>query len=369
MPDPARPAGDAATGAQGPPASLDLADLARRLGATTMFSPLSRDQLTALLRRSPYRRAPAGASIGTDPAGLCDHLVLLQGEVETEHRWTAADGAAGAYVRRVGVPAGPPGFALVGAGERRLHVRAVSDTTYLAIDADELDDLLGWTHLGGWVLPEPHLKIFHRLPLENVSLAIGRLVELAVAAGETVVREGEPGETYFVIVSGQAQVFQADDDGEPRLLNQLNEGDAFGEEALLADGRRTATVRMTTPGTLLALSREDFDALLRPPLVAEVSPSQARAMLARGEAGAVDCRSAAEFAQGRLPAAQHVPLDDLRREAVFALDPDHTHVVYCRNGRRSRAAAFLLQERGIRALSLQGGLAGWPFEVDRTTRG
>jgi rhodanese-related sulfurtransferase len=62
-----------------------------------------------------------------------------------------------------------------------------------------------------------------------------------------------------------------------------------------------------------------------------------------------------------------MPLDSLRHEGVFALDPDATYIVCCDTGRRSRAAAFLLQERGIRALSLVGGIIHWPYEVEGAT--
>ena len=53
----------------------------------------------------------------------------------------------------------------------------------------------------------------------------------------------------------------------------------------------------------------------------------------------------------------------IRHEGVFELDPDATYIVYCDTGRRSRAATFLLHERGIRALSLAGGITHWPYEV------
>jgi adenylyltransferase/sulfurtransferase len=125
---------------------------------------------------------------------------------------------------------------------------------------------------------------------------------------------------------------------------------------------------MTTPGRLLVLGRADFDALLRPPMVAEIEPADARALLADGRARWLDCRSPAEHAQSRLPGAQLVPLDELRHDAVYGVDPEISHIVYCRNGRRSRAAVFLLHERGFRARALRGGLAGWPFEIDAEPR-
>ena len=59
-----------------------------------------------------------------------------------------------------------------------------------------------------------------------------------------------------------------------------------------------------------------------------------------------------------------MPLETLRHDGVFALEADVPYIVYCSTGRRSRAAAFLLAERGIQARSLVGGLSAWPYEVE-----
>jgi rhodanese-related sulfurtransferase len=291
--------------------------------------------------------------------------VLLAGAVEATRSWTGPDGAGHSSVRRIGVDAGGPGFALLGAGGSGLRVQAVADTDYLAIDTGEMDDLLGWSVLGAFALPEPHLKLFHRLPLETVARAIDRLVERPVASGEIIVRQGEPGDCYYVILDGEAEVWVADaSNGAAHLANTLADGDSFGEESLLADESRTATVRMSTPGRLLVLSKADFDALLRPPTVAEIAAPAAHKMLARGDAKLLDCRHAAEHAASRIRGARSLPLEGLRHDGVFAIDPDATYIVYCDTGRRSRAAAFLLFERGIRAMSLAGGLTRWPYELE-----
>jgi CRP-like cAMP-binding protein len=347
---------------------MNLAELTVRLSATTLFSPLDRLQLRALLERSPRRSAKAGEWLADLPQGLHHHLILLSGEVEARRRWSRPDGAEGGSARRVRVEAGGPGFALLGAGGSGLCVQAMADTEYLAINIDDLDDLLGWSFLGAFVLPEPHLKLFHRLPLETVARAINRLVERPVVPGETIVRQGEPGDSYYVILDGEAEVWAADSaGGVPSLVNRLADGDSFGEEALLAECSRTATVTMTTPGRLLVLSKADFDALVRPPMVEEVNAAAARDMVARGTAKLLDCRHSVEHGGSRIKGALSVPLDTLRHEGVFLLDPDGKYVVYCDTGRRSRAAAFLLHERGIHALSLAGGITHWPYEVEGAT--
>jgi len=78
-------------------------------------------------------------------------------------------------------------------------------------------------------------------------------------AGATIVREGETGDTFYVILEGEAKVVR----GKGRVLNHLYPGDFFGEISLLDGGPRTASVVSATPLTMLALSRDAFLRLLR----------------------------------------------------------------------------------------------------------
>jgi len=209
-----------------------------------------------------------------------------------------------------------------------------------------------------------HLKVFRNVPLENVKTAFERMVEKSVEAGETIVTQGELGDSYYIILSGEAEVWRTDPfTEETSSVAVLGDGDAFGEEALLQNAYRNATVKMNTPGRLLVLCKADFDELLKPVMVEEVNAEAAHTMLAGGSARLLDCRYDMEFEESRIPGAKLVPLDKLREGASF-IDPEASYIVYCRSGRRSKAAAFLLNERGIKAASLSGGIKDWPYEVD-----
>jgi CRP/FNR family cyclic AMP-dependent transcriptional regulator len=76
--------------------------------------------------------------------------------------------------------------------------------------------------------------------------------------GAAVVRIHEPGDSFFVIVEGQAKVVS----GSGRLLARLYPGDFFGEISLLDGGPRTASVLAETPLLLSVLSRKSFQKLL-----------------------------------------------------------------------------------------------------------
>jgi CRP-like cAMP-binding protein len=79
----------------------------------------------------------------------------------------------------------------------------------------------------------------------------------SVEADTAIVREGEPGDDFFVIVSGSATPTV---DGDP--VGELTPGSFFGEMALLDGAERLATVTSTTPMELLVLNREDFNTML-----------------------------------------------------------------------------------------------------------
>lgn len=80
-------------------------------------------------------------------------------------------------------------------------------------------------------------------------------------AGHEVVRQGEDGRKAYLVASGQLEVATTQG-GRERRINVLNEGDYFGEMALLTDEARVATVRATMPTELYSLTRSDFASVL-----------------------------------------------------------------------------------------------------------
>jgi CRP-like cAMP-binding protein len=255
------------------------------------------------------------------------------------------------------------------AADASIAVRALDDCYVAHADRDRLDHLLSWEVMLGCEddleqdVRERMARVrnalaFQRLPLECVEEAFRRMASVQVLEGEEVVREGEPGNAFYVIASGQAEVLRRAPDGDtPVCLATLTEGDAFGEEALVSGEVRNATVRMATPGRLLVLAKEDFEELVQSPLLRRVEPSVASAMLAAGYA-ALDVRNEDEYRRGHIRDARLLPLRSLR-ERCGELDPSRCYVVYCEGGQRSAAAAFLLRQRKLEAVSVAGGLRAW----------
>ncbi|MCA1568748.1 MAG: MFS transporter [Chloroflexi bacterium] len=100
--------------------------------------------------------------------------------------------------------------------------------------------------------------IFSGLPAARLEAAARQLVELPVATGRAIVRQGDPADRFYLIGEGTVRVTQAADGGEEVHLRDLGPGDVFGEIGLLRRTPRTATVTAATPGTLLALEAGAF---------------------------------------------------------------------------------------------------------------
>jgi CRP-like cAMP-binding protein len=107
------------------------------------------------------------------------------------------------------------------------------------------------------------VRIISRIPLfEACSQAeLARIATITtqvdVLDGEVLIREGETGELFFVLVKGSAEVRKG-----TRRIATLGAGDFAGELALLTDAPRTATVTTTSPVTALRATRKGFSALL-----------------------------------------------------------------------------------------------------------
>ena len=84
--------------------------------------------------------------------------------------------------------------------------------------------------------------------------------KVAFKAGETIIREGDEGDTAFFIVSGAVDV--AVGRANPRIVGRLQTGEVFGEMSLIEPGPRSATVTAACDTECLAASYQDFIAAI-----------------------------------------------------------------------------------------------------------
>ena len=259
--------------------------------------------------------------------------------------------------------------------QRVVRSKAITDVDLLALDDEVLDILATWDQVaaggdegsamaravrgdarlmsGAFSLGNLRSGAFAQLPAAHIDELLKRFERLRCARDEAVIREGDEGDYYYVIESGRFQVERLVG-GAKVVLAELKSGDTFGEEALVSEAKRNATVTALTEGALLRLARQHFDALLREPLLRRLDFPQAADRVRRGALW-LDVRYPSEYQYDKLPGAINVPLAEVRN--MFAvLDRSREYVAYCQSGRRSAAAAFLFAQRGFQVWLLEGGL-------------
>jgi CRP-like cAMP-binding protein len=256
---------------------------------------------------------------------------------------------------------------------RRVSARARGEVTYLSIDSDLLDVMITWDQTGTYEVSElqEHLqnagsddwmttllqtKAFHRIPPANIQAIFQRLQRVPTKAADVIIKQGGEGDYFYIIVSGKCAVSRETPLRQEGIkLAELGVGDTFGEEALIAEAKRNATVTMVTDGVLMRLNKQDFRELMNEPLLQWVSREQATEIVAGGGRW-LDVRLPSEHQTLAIEGALNIPLYLIRLK-LSTLDKEVPYVVYCDTGRRSSAAAYLLVERGFDAYVLTGGLS------------
>ena len=240
------------------------------------------------------------------------------------------------------------------------------------IDSDLLDVLLTWDQTGqyevselnsdgidatgDWMTTLLQTKAFHRIPPANIQAIFMRMQRINYRARDVVIKQGTEGDYFYAVVAGKCIVTRETPlNKEGIKLAELGPGDRFGEEALIAEAKRNATVTMATDGTLMRLGKQDFQTLLNEPLLQWVTQDQAKDIVAKGGKW-LDVRLPSEFQNFRIDGAVNIPLYFIRLK-LNALDKSTPYIVCCDTGRRSSAAAYILSERGFEAYVLKGGLA------------
>ncbi len=206
-----------------------------------------------------------------------------------------------------------------------------------------------------WMSRMLQSEAFGQLPPSDIQRLIQALEPVSYSAGDTVIRQGDEGDYFYIIREGTCSVTRlASGKGWDVPLAELNKGDCFGEDALVSDGHRNASVTMLTDGTLMRLSKQQFLDILKKQLVHYMKYDLALAAVESGYHW-LDVRLDEEHSQWALKGSINIPLATVRAN-TSRLDRKRKYIVYCDTGRRSAAAAFLLKQRGYDVSVLEGGL-------------
>lgn len=334
------------------------------------FSPLDgmkAENLQALARKTTRREAPMGRVLFREGDAEKRTFYLISGVIDL-----LQEGEIVATIRGGTPEAKNPLAHII---PRPYSAVAMSNRVeFLLIDSEFLDVMVTWDQTGAyevselnsddeneanaddWMTTLLQTKAFHKVPPANIQAIFMRVQRMDYKTGEVIIRQGDQGDFFYIIVKGTCQVTRETAlNKEGIKLAELKMGDTFGEEALISDAKRNASVAALTDATVMRLGKDDFRKLLNEPFLEWVDYKQAQEIV-KGGGQWLDVRLPSEFENYRATGAMNIPLYFIRMK-MKSLDRDKHYVVCCDTGRRSSAGAYILSERGFRASVLKGGLA------------
>ena len=252
---------------------------------------------------------------------------------------------------------------------RKVSARCTSEVKYLAVDAGLLDVMLTWDQTGSfevqelkadasnddWMAKLLQIPTFQMVPPSNLQAMFMRMQEVKVEPGQVIIKQGDDGDYFYVIMNGRCIVTREQPNSKAVRLAELDTGSCFGEEALISDGKRNATITALVRSSLMRLSKQDFRNLLNDPLARKLSFSEAKALVDSGAAKYLDVRLPSEYQNYNLPDSMNVPLYMLRMK-LASLDKKTKWIVCCDTARRSSVAVFVLTQKGYDAYVLDKGI-------------
>ncbi len=247
-------------------------------------------------------------------------------------------------------------------------VIAQEDSVLLMINPKELDLIHAWEHKlpteqGGiavaeieeqeddnWMSAFLSSPLFMKIPPVNIQKLFAAFANVEVKKGEEIIRFNRPGDFFYVIESGEAEVELPNGKVTQQPII-LKSGDYFGEGALVGDAMHSATVKMASDGVLARLSKKDFMELLQQPLQRYLGQEELGQLIAEGKTVIpLDVRMAFECRDNE--GVKNIPLGKLR-DRLDSLEAGATYVLTPSEDKRSLVALQLLVEEGYDAWLLR----------------
>jgi CRP-like cAMP-binding protein len=329
------------------------------LALTKSLVPLkdmSESHLLALLETARTEFVCAGQVVFTAGSYLGEHIYLLHGTLSMVMPDQSKQQIKGRSSLLPIINSDPCPYTLI----------AETDSSLLRINSDKLDKMLTWSNVADylqlnisrerdldedadWMMTVLKSNLFFKVPPLNVEDIFSRLTTKVVYAGDVIIRQGEIGDRCYFLKEGEAEVTRFDQ-GKSTLVARISVGRCFGEDALVNDAPRNASITMRTDGVLMSLDKQDFYRLLKEPAVASLALQDFDQKMKQG-CVCVDVRTDEEYSQRHLPSAVNIPLNLLAIKSRL-LNRATQYIFYCDTGRRSRAAAHLLAQQGYQTLAL-----------------
>jgi len=196
-----------------------------------------------------------------------------------------------------------------------------------------------------WIASLLEFPLFFNLPPSNIDKIFEKFERVDVKEDQVIINEGDEGDYFYLLISGSARVVIGGQEDKPI---RLSKGSYFGEEALVSDTVRSASVVMNEEGVLARLDKVSFQSLLHDPLVKLARESEFNAAREANPHTTVllDIRSEGEFEYAPIPTCMHIELNKLRQE-LPNLDKAKIYYLTEEGGQRSDIAAHILSQANL----------------------
>lgn len=332
------------------------------------FSSLSDNALAVLSESIRAVHYPAGSIIVREGTVGDTFYFVKEGQLEVT---TRTKSGVEAKLSVIGDGQGFGDMALLTCSVRSSSVRATTDVTLYSLSKKEFETVIlnestfrekllrkaeDYTQLNRIKTLQP----FQLLDPEKMCALVEKMDTRTYRPGEKIIVQGEKGDFYYIIKSGSVAVLKKQKNGAGDIkIAELGDGEAFGEEALIRDDPRNATCQAITETEVLALSKKDFNQIVKSSFLDNVFPEDISVDTCLDEYVIIDARVPAEYEEEHIYGAINIPVEILR-EQCSRLDKSRQYITYCLNDSRGMVAAFLMKNRGFSARCLRGGVSGWP---------
>jgi CRP-like cAMP-binding protein len=194
-----------------------------------------------------------------------------------------------------------------------------------------------------WMSSLLQCPLFTRVPTAQLQELFASFETHRQKQGEQVIREGERGEYFYVLAAGKARITNK----LGTVDVEIGPGQYFGDEALIGNTLRNATVTMTSDGVLKRLTAESFNKLLMSPVLQYLEPAKLETLGKPYKL--LDVKMPVEFRVQHLPGSINVPLSRLRK-TIPEFGHSHVYAVVGDAGSRADIAAHILCQAGFDAV-------------------
>jgi cAMP-dependent protein kinase regulator len=242
----------------------------RKMAAVPLFSDLKKEELSRVIEKIKAKQYMKGSAVCHEGDSGDSLFIISHGKVGIFRQNRSGEKV---FITELKDGDFFGEFGFFSNSRRQATVEAMENTEILEITKQDLEAIIKEFPPVSDVLFKFYKErvldnllatstLFRSFPSAERKQILGKFTIEAFPIGATVLEEGAPGDSLYIIKTGRVEVFTIDIKGAPMTLAQLREGDFFGEISLLTGRPRSASIKVLQAAELMRLSKNDFDQII-----------------------------------------------------------------------------------------------------------